>query len=416
MHNRHIAILHYAAPPTVGGVESVIAHHAIELTQLGAKVRIIAGSGSTFDPRIETRIYPLFGSKHPDILAAKKTLDAGQLPANFGWLVGQITAQLREATAGCDTLIAHNVHTMNKNLPLTVALRALTDEGDLQMIAWVHDLAWMNEQYQGELFDGDPWSLLKQAWPNTRCVTISQARQAELAAMTGLPLERIAIITAGLDLPTFLNWGSDMLNVVSRLSLLDADRILIVPARLTRRKNIELALRVLAALRERTGDDDRLIVTGPPGPHNPQNMGYLGDLLDLRHALALDSAAHFLYELGGDKPFIPDDPLMANLFGFADGLLFPSTQEGFGIPILEAGLARLPIFCSDLPPFHETAGEDAVYFMAQGTPPEAIAADIQRTLEDSPVSRLRRRVRQHYRWDAIIRDRLIPLLNEGLTI
>ncbi len=385
------------------------------MTKLGAQVRVVAGSGGEFAPYIETRIYPLFGSNHPDILAAKKRLDAGHIPANFDWLVGQITSQLREATTGCDTLIVHNAHTMNKNLPLTVALRALTDEGNLRMIAWVHDLAWTNEQYLSELHDGDPWTLLKQAWPNTRYVTISEARRAEFSALTGLPPDQITIITAGLDLPAFLSWGEDMINVVERLSLLDADRILLVPARLTRRKNIELALHVLAALRKHTGADDRLIVTGPPGPHNPQNMGYLGDLLSLRRELHLDGSAHFLYELGGNTPFIPDDGLMANLFGFADGLLFPSTQEGFGIPILEAGLARLPIFCSDLPPFRETAGEDAVYFMPDATPPEAIAGDIQRTLDDSSVSRLRRRARQHYRWDAIIRDRLIPLLNEGTT-
>ncbi|MBE2183875.1 MAG: glycosyltransferase family 4 protein [Anaerolineae bacterium] len=391
----------------------MIAHHALELMKLGAQVRVIAGSGGTFDPCIETRIYPLVGSKHPDILAAKKTLDAGQIPENFDWLAGQIAAQLREATAGCDILIVHNAHTMNKNLPLTAALRTLTDEGGLRMMAWVHDLAWTNEQYLDELHEGDPWALLKQAWPNTRYVTISEARQAELAGLTGLPPEQIEIITAGLDLPAFLNWGQDMIRAAGQLSLLDADRILITPARLTRRKNIELALHVLAALRQRTGEDDRLIVTGPPGPHNPQNMGYLGDLLALRHALRLDSAAHFLYELGGETPFIPDDALMANLFGLADGLLFPSTQEGFGIPILEAGLARLPIFCSDLPPFRETAGEDALYFLPSGTPPEAIAADIQMALADSPVSRLRRRVRQHYRWDSIIRSRLIPLLSEG---
>ncbi len=392
----------------------MIAHHALELTKIGAQVRVIAGSGGTFDPRIETRIYPLFGSKHPDILAAKKMLDAGQIPENFGWLAEKIAAQLREATAGCDILITHNAHTMNKNLPLTAALRMLTAEGSPRMIAWVHDLAWTNEQYLDELHEGDPWALLKQAWPNTRYVTISEARQAELAALIGLPSAQIEIITAGLDLPAFLGWGQEMIRVDSQLSLLDADRILMTPARLTRRKNIELALHVLAALRQRTGEDDRLIVTGPPGPHNPQNMGYLGDLLALRHALHLDNAAHFLYELGGETPFIPDDALMANLFGLADGLLFPSTQEGFGIPILEAGLARLPIFCSDLPPFRETAGEDAFYFLPSGTPPEAIAADIQMALADSPVSRLRQRVRQHYRWDSIIRSRLIPLLSEGI--
>jgi glycosyltransferase involved in cell wall biosynthesis len=199
--------------------------------------------------------------------------------------------------------------------------------------------------------------------------------------------------------------------IETRLHLLDADGLLLLPARLTRRKNIALALRVLAEVRARSGQDFRLVVTGPPGPHNPANPGYLGELLDLRRALQLDNAAHFLYELT-DPPLIPDDSTLFNLYQLADALFFPSIQEGFGIPVLEAGLAEVPIFCSDIPAFRSTGAEDVSYFDPVGESAGEITERILETLLTSPTFRLRVRVRQDYRWDEIIRRNLVPLLED----
>jgi glycosyltransferase involved in cell wall biosynthesis len=112
---------------------------------------------------------------------------------------------------------------------------------------------------------------------------------------------------------------------------------------LTRRKNVALGLRVLDAARKQSGQDYRLVVTGPPGPHNPANPGYLAELLELRDSLGLQNAVHFLYELD-DPPLIPDDDTMANLYQLADALFFRA-QEGFGIRCWKQGW-RASYFCS----------------------------------------------------------------------
>jgi glycosyltransferase involved in cell wall biosynthesis len=200
-----------------------------------------------------------------------------------------------------------------------------------------------------------------------------------------------------------------MLNAT--LSLLDADGLLLLPARITRRKNIALGLRVLAELRDQSGRDVRLIVTGPPGPHNPSNPGYLGELLALSKDLNIEPYAHFLYAYGqGDDPLIPDDDTMSNLYQLSDALLFPSTQEGFGIPMLEAGLAGLPIFCADIPALRTTGLNDAHYFDPLQDSPSIIANRLLSVLDNSAAARLRIRVRQSYRWDVIIREQVVPLL------
>ncbi|MDL1900520.1 glycosyltransferase family 4 protein [Anaerolineae bacterium CFX9] len=412
MSNKRVAILHYASPPVVGGVEATIAFHARGLAARGYHVRVISGRGGTFDPRVETVILPRLGSTHPDVLGVKRALDQGTVPPEFEPLVTQIVQELRPVLEDCDAVITHNAHSLNKNLPFTAALAKLTEDLSTRWIAWCHDLAWTNSQYQPELREGYPYDLLRTVWNDTVYVTVSEARRPELAELLRIDPGAVEVVVPGVDPAGFFHWTPVMQRLADRLGWMDADGLLLLPARLTRRKNIALALRVLAEIRSQSGCDYRLIVTGPPGPHNPANPGYLGELLDLRRDLELDSSVHFLYQYGEseDDPLIPDDATMANLYLTCDALFFPSTQEGFGIPVLEAGLAGIPAFCADIPPLRGTGGEDAFYFDPVNGAPAEIAALVLRTLDNDPRFRLRNRVRQQFRWDAIIDHQIIPLI------
>ena len=42
--------------------------------------------------------------------------------------------------------------------------------------------------------------------------------------------------------------------------------------------------------------------------------------------------------------------------------VFPSSDEGFGIPVLESFSNDLPVICSDIPIFREIADDNAFYF------------------------------------------------------
>ena len=58
---------------------------------------------------------------------------------------------------------------------------------------------------------------------------------------------------------------------------------------------------------------------------------------------------------------VSNDVLNA-LYCRAACLLFPSLQEGFGWPVLEAMAAGCPVVCSDRASLPEVGGEAAVYF------------------------------------------------------
>lgn len=50
------------------------------------------------------------------------------------------------------------------------------------------------------------------------------------------------------------------------------------------------------------------------------------------------------------------------LINKSDFLFFPSLTEGFGIPLIEAGILRTGIICSNIDVFNEICGENAIYF------------------------------------------------------
>lgn len=403
-----IVLLHHAAPPVVGGVESVIGHHARLMANDGHEVTIIAGRGAQTDPRVAFVRIPLVDSRHADVLALKADLDAGRLPEGFDSLVERITAKLDKATAGSDWIIAHNVCSLNKNLPLTAALRRLSQSRKRpRLMLWHHDLAWTTPRYRPQLHDGYPWDLLRQDWPEVVQVTISETRRRELANLLGVQSTRIHVVPNGVDLAQFLKLERQTQDFVSRLNLSMAAPLLLLPVRITPRKNIELALRVLAALRT-DFPQAVLLITGPLGPHNPANAAYFERLRALRQEHHLQGAAHFLAELS--EAYLPD-AVIADLYRLADGLLFPSREEGFGIPILEAGAAGLPIFCADIPPLKELGGRYAHYFSPDADPVK-IAQDIAAYYADNATFELRRRVRQEFTWEYVYAKRIEPLLGE----
>ncbi|WP_345891743.1 glycosyltransferase family 1 protein [Burkholderia sp. Tr-860] len=59
-----------------------------------------------------------------------------------------------------------------------------------------------------------------------------------------------------------------------------------------------------------------------------------------------------------------DDDCLAEMYRQADGLVFASEAEGYGLPIVEAAHYGIPLLLRDLPIFHEIAGEHASYFTA----------------------------------------------------
>jgi glycosyltransferase involved in cell wall biosynthesis len=385
-----LGLIHYTAAPVTGGVESIMAVHARLLREAGHDVLVVAGRG-------DATLVPEVDSRHPEVENLARRLAAGDgAAAEFDSLRSRLAERLGALLAGRDLLIAHNVLTMPFNLPLAAAL---VDTGR-PLVAWTHDLAWVNPRYPEFRRPGWPWSLLGEARPGVRYVAISRLRQREIAETFGLDLAEVPVVPNGVDPAAFWGLGPRARELAARAGLEGADPLVLVPVRVTRRKRLELALDAADCLRA-AHPRLRMVVSGPLGPHSSDNLDYVAMLLGQRSRLGLDGVVSFLHELAGPDGEHPvDDRTIAELYRMADVVLLPSESEGFGLPVLEAGLSRAPLVCADIPVLREVAAGGAWTF-----PPGAAGAQVadaaSRALR-SRAARLRTRTLRGYGWPAVL--------------
>ncbi len=409
-----IAILHYSASPVVGGVEAVIDAHARLLIAAGYPVTVIAGRGAADALPAGCNFVELaaMDTQHPAILAASAQLDEGTVPADFAALTSQLRAALEPVLKDFDLVIVHNILFKHFNLPLTAALSELMDAQSLpRTIAWGHDFTWTSPNSRHKVRDGYPWDLLRTFRPEITYVAVSAQRQQELAGLFGIAPERIHVVYNGVDPHDLLGLSAEGSALIRRLGVYDAGLMLLMPVRVTKAKNIEFALAVVAALK-RLGQKPLLLLTGPPDPHDAQSMAYFHGLQRLRAELDVEAEMRFVYESGTDPDagYLIPPTIVGDLYRTADVLFMPSHREGFGMPVLEAALAGVPVAASTaVPAAIELAGDEALLFDFDEAP-DVVARHLVEWLAASPVARLRRRVRQRYKWEAIFAHDIEPLL------
>ena len=413
-----IALLHYSAPPVIGGVEAVLYAHAAALLVAEYPVTIIAGRGdaAALPAGAGLVVLPELDSRQPAIAQISTALEHGQVPADFEDRVAQIATALAPVLSQCDHIMVHNVFTKHFNLPLTAALQRLLDDKTIRHgIAWCHDFTWSSPNSRHKVHPGYPWDLLRIYRADLTYVTVSQQRQQVLAEVLKCPAEKIHVVYNGVDPATVLGLSPEGRQLIDQLGLLDGDLVLIMPVRITRAKNIEYAMQVVAALKTRACGV-KAIVTGPPDPHEADSLNYFHSLQDVRRRLQVEAEFRFIFESGPQaaEPYFIDSRVVGDLLRASDVMFMPSHREGFGMPVLEAGLSGQLVICADVPAATEIGGADVMRLDLLDEPAR-IAERLLAWMENSATHNLRRRVRQNYTWPAIFRREIEPLLQEGVV-
>lgn len=406
-----IAIVHYSYPPVIGGVEFIIAGHASIMARKGCRVRIIAGAGESDAPGVEVRRIRGIAATGSETRAVQEELSGGDVSPRFDRMKSRLVREIGAALRGVDTCFIHNVMTMHFNLPLTAALaEIIAGGGPTRFYAWCHDATVLNPDYS--LFDRKryPWSLMIEMQRGARYIAISRLRQRQLSALFKAPRRSIRVVPDGMDVKSFLGMGDAIWTMALDFRLFDRDIVLFYPSRILRRKNYESAIRIVAALKKR-GRKVALLLTGAPDPHNPATALYWRELTRLMRELGVTRNVISMYGLRkkyGDG-FRIGYLELRNLYDLSDMLIFSSGQEGFGIPLLEAGAKRLPIACSTIPPFREIASGGALFFSLDEKPAET-ARRIVRHLAGQPAHGMFKRVMREYSWEAVYRNHLAALI------
>jgi len=407
-----IGILHYTCPPVVGGVEEIVNQHASILHRLNQQVTVLAGKGGTGNEPYEVKIEPLFGSKHQSVLKAHEQVRRGD-HLGIEKLTSRILERLTKLCGGLDILMVHNVLQMPFNLPLTLAIRRLAESDDgVKVVSWAHDSPYFQPN-PPDFLNSDPWTVLRMPHPLIHYVTISESRK-ELFLQQG---ERgdWTVINNGIDPMAFFYLDPRSVKLASELRLFDRDLVMVQPSRITPRKNLELSIHIVRGIKA-LGYNVLFVMTGAYDPHETRATSYYRRLrywiqeLDLKDHIAILAE----YRFKDKSRLVPDRIFIRDLYLMADLLLMTSKDEGFGLPLLEAGMIKLPIACTAIPPFLEV-GRDVCFF-GKDDPPLFIAGRIVEYLSRSNTHRMYRHVMKNYVMERVCRDRLLPYLRTLLDI
>lgn len=164
-------------------------------------------------------------------------------------------------------------------------------------------------------------------------VAVSQATADDLVAL-GVDSERLTVAPLG---STLLPTGT-----LRAEPQLPAHYLLCV-GETSPRKRLELVLHALALLH---APELGLVIAGPPAADEPRLRELISSLGLRERVLRLEHVS---------------DALLSVLYRDAVALCFPSISEGFGLPVLEALAAGLPVVASDIAVLRELAGDAALY-------------------------------------------------------
>ena len=405
MRQFRIALLHYTCPPIVGGVEEIIRQHASLFKRHSHTVKVFAGDGAIFADEYDVQIYPLLSSRNPRVLQIQNRLPESSKELES--CAEEIFTFLAEVLEPFEVLFAHNVLTMPYNLPLTLALHRLASGKRIRVVSWNHDSPYFYDSPPLDM-GADQWNILKEYNPDVFYVTISEERRREFEDLYGVT--GLDVIPDGIDPVTFFNLSPVTARIIAEKDLLECDLLMVQPCRLHPRKNIELSIQVVKALHKK-GLHARLLLTGAHDPHEKRNTEHYRELRRLSKRLQIENdiliAAEYFCEFG--KDLTGDTIIVRDFYLIADVLFIPSLREGFGIPLLEAGMLKLPIICSDIPPFREIGQENVQYFSLKDSP-DQIADKILSFIGSLRPHRMFRRIIRTYLWDDIFHHMLSPLL------
>ena len=160
--------------------------------------------------------------------------------------------------------------------------------------------------------------------------------------------------------------------VLDRLSL-TPQQYLIYPANFWKHKNHEMLLTAFGmACHQGLAADIKLVCTGTPG----KRQEWL-----LHTTCAMNLADRVLF-----PGYLPNTELAA-LMTNCSGVVFPSLYEGFGLPIIEAMAAGVPVACSNTTSLPEVAAGAAILFDPR-IPTQIAQAIISLVIDDEQRAQL----------------------------
>jgi glycosyltransferase involved in cell wall biosynthesis len=223
--------------------------------------------------------------------------------------------------------------------------------------------------------------LEKQAMRSaTLLLAISEQTARDVEQVLGIPRERIVVTPLGVDEKFFSvadgRYGGSSKDLRERLGIPRERPILLYVGGHDERKNIDTLVQIgRCVISERLANGERAPV-----------LVLAGRVAEGSEAERLNRALqqHDMREHTIVTGFVADEDLL-HLYGESAVFLFPSLYEGFGLPIVEAFAAGLPVVSSNTSAMPEVVGEAGLLFDPHSVEQGSAAA--LRILRDDGLAR-----------------------------
>lgn len=216
-----------------------------------------------------------------------------------------------------------------------------------KIVATVHDLAFLKRTDYGDRYSGAfHRELLKKKLKKiSHFIVVSKTVQADLQAYFQIPEESITVIHHGVK-P--LKLSSDACGQLSDTNLICPvpEKYVLFVGTIEPRKNIPLLIRAFKQVTTHV-QDIHLVIAGKPA----EGLQCVTDAIG-------ETRLHTKVHLTG---YVQDN-VLASLYTNAMLAVFPSWDEGFGFPPLEAMMYRTPVVASDIPVHREILQDNALFF------------------------------------------------------
>jgi D-inositol-3-phosphate glycosyltransferase len=227
----------------------------------------------------------------------------------------------------------------------------------------------------------------------------------ELVASYGADPDRVFVVRPGVDLSMFQ--PVDRADARRKIGQ-GAGRLLLYVGRLERLKGVDVAIRALALLRDRTHDDVRLLVVGEDSREGDESEKQR--LQIIARELGVTDRVEFAGSVAHHE--------LPYFYGAADVCVMPSYSESFGLVGLEAQACGRPVVGSGVTGLRSVIRDGVTGYLIDGHDPAAYAERIGRLL-DSPelaqqMGRSGRLLAQRFSWSGTA-DRLENLFERVLS-
>lgn len=177
----------------------------------------------------------------------------------------------------------------------------------------------------------------------SKIIAVSENTKRDLIALYKVPEEKIAVVYEGVSDFQKNSRFQILCSKINSKSQISKPYFLFI-GRIEARKNVARMVEAFDIFRKKCGTDHKLVLAGKPG------YGYE----EVENRKSKVESREDIIELG----YVSEEEKWELLQG-AEGFLFPSLYEGFGLPVLEAQSVGVPVLTSNTSSLPEVSGSGA---------------------------------------------------------